>query len=69
MIMSTSSTSARPASPVPVATWKTCSGMPHSVSPSASSIDVSGVSSDGLRITLLPAASAGMQSPNELTSG
>ena len=44
-------------------------GMPHSASPSASSSDVSGVNSDGLRMTLLPASSAGIASPNELTSG
>ena len=69
MIMSTSSTSAAPVAPRPVATWKTPSGIPHSRRPSASSSDVSGVISDGLRITLLPAASAGMQSPNEFVSG
>jgi hypothetical protein len=33
------------------------------------SCDVSGVTSEGLRITALPAASAGMQSPKELVSG
>ncbi len=33
------------------------------------SSEVSGVTSDGLRITELPAASAGMQSPKELVSG
>ena len=69
MIMSTSSTSAAPVAPRPVAICRTCSGSPHSRRPSASSSDVSGVTSDGLRITLLPAASAGMQSPNELVSG
>ena len=69
MTMSTSSTSAAPVSPRPVATWKTFGGMPHSVSISAISSDVRGVSSLGLRITALPAASAGTQSPNELVSG
>ena len=67
--MSTWSTSAAPVSPRPVATWKTCSGSPHSRSPSASRSDVSGVTSDGLRITALPAMSAGMQSPKEFVSG
>ena len=43
--------------------------MPLAASPSASSSDVSGVISDGLRMTLLPAASAGMQSPKEFVSG
>ncbi len=33
------------------------------------SSDVSGVTSLGLRITALPAAIAGMQSPNEFVSG
>ena len=37
--------------------------------PSASSSEVSGVASAGLRITALPAAMAGMQSPNEFVSG
>ena len=69
MIMSTCSISAAPVSPRPVATWKTSSGRPHSRSPSAISSEVSGVTSDGLRITLLPAISAGMQSPKELVSG
>ena len=45
------------------------SGMPHSRRPSASSRLVSGVTSLGLRITALPATSAGMQSPNEFVSG
>ena len=43
--------------------------MPHSASISAISSEVSGVTSEGLRTTALPAASAGMQSPNELFSG
>ena len=66
---STSSTRAAPVSPRPVATAKTPSGIPHSASISAISSDVSGVTSDGFRITALPAASAGMQSPKELLSG
>ena len=37
--------------------------------PSAISSDVSGVTSDGLSTTALPAASAGMQSPKEFVSG
>src|SRR4051794_35564229 len=65
MIMSTASISASPVAPRPVATWKTSSGTPDARSPAASRRLVSGVSSLGLRITLLPAASAGMQSPNE----
>ena len=69
MTMSTSSTSAAPVSPRPVATAKTPSGMPHSASISAMSSYVSGVTSDGLRTTALPAASAGMQSPKELLKG
>ena len=69
MIMSTCSIRAAPVAPRPVATWKTPSGRPHSRRPSASNSDVSGVTSEGLRITLLPAASAGMQSPKELVSG
>ena len=44
-------------------------GSPHSRSISAISIDVSGVTSDGFSSTALPAASAGMQSPNEFVSG
>ncbi len=55
--------------PVPVATVKTPSGMPASASISAISSEVSGVTSEGLRTTALPAISAGMQSPKELISG
>ena len=69
MIMSASSTSAAPVSPPPVATSRTSSGSPHARMPSASSCEVSGVTSDGLSTTALPAASAGMQSPNEFVSG
>ncbi len=69
LIMSTSSTTAAPVSPRPVATAKTPSGMPHSRRASASSRLVSGVTSLGLSRTALPAASAGMQSPNEFVSG
>ncbi len=67
--MSTSSTSAAPVSPRPVATWKVPSGRPHSASISAISSEVRGVTSDGFSTTALPAARAGMQSPNELLSG
>ena len=69
MIMSTFSISAAPARPSPVAICRTFSGSPHSRRPSAISSEVRGVTSEGLRITLLPAASAGMQSPKELVSG
>ncbi len=67
--MSTSSIRAAPVSPPPVATSRTSSGSPHSRSAPAISCDVSGVTSDGLSTTALPAASAGMQSPNEFVSG
>ena len=67
--MSTSSTSAAPVSPRPVATWKTPGGSSHSASIPAIRSDVSGVTSDGFSTTALPAASAGMQSPNELLRG
>ena len=60
---------AAPVSPRPVATWKTPAGSPDSSRPSASASPVSGVISDGLRMTLLPAASAGRQSPNEFERG
>ena len=68
-MQSTWSMSAAPVEPSPVATWKTPSGMPHSRSISSISSELSGVTSLGLRITLLPAASAGMQSPNEFVIG
>jgi hypothetical protein len=55
--------------PSPVATWKTPSGSPHSCIISAISSELRGVTSLGLRITLLPAASAGTQSPKELAIG
>src|SRR5581483_3733625 len=60
---------AAPVEPSPVATWKTPSGRPHSTIISSSRSELSGVTSLGLRITLLPAASAGMQSPKELAIG
>ena len=69
MMQSTRAISAAPVDPSPVATWKTSSGMPHSWNISAISSELSGVTSLGLRITLLPAISAGMQSPKPLTSG
>ena len=69
MIMSTCSISAAPVAPRPVAICSTFSGRPHSRMPSASSSEVSGVTSEGFRITLLPAISAGMQSPKEFVSG
>ena len=66
---STSAISAAPVAPSPVATWKTSSGRPHSRIISAISSELSGVTSLGLRITVLPAIIAGMQSPNELAIG
>ena len=66
---SASSITAVPVSGPPTAIWSTGSGIPHSRSPSASSSDVSGVTSDGLSSTALPAASAGIASPNEFVSG
>jgi len=69
MTQSTSAISAAPVRAAPVATWNTSSGRPHSRIISAISSELSGVTSLGLRITLLPAASAGMQSPNELAIG
>jgi hypothetical protein len=69
MTMSTSSITARPVSPLPVTTCRTFSGRPHSRSPSARRSEVSGVTLDGLRSTLLPAASAGTQSPKPFVSG
>ena len=58
-----------PVEPPPVATWNTFSGSPHSRIISAIKSELSGVTSLGLRITLLPAARAGMQSPNEFAIG
>ena len=69
MIMSTCSTSAAPVPPEPVTTWNTSSGSPHSRRHSSMSSEVSGVSTDGLSTTALPAASAGTASPKQLTSG
>ena len=66
---STSAISAAPVEPSPVATVNTSAGRPHSLSISAISTELSGVTSLGLRITVLPAISAGMQSPNELAIG
>ena len=66
---STCAINAAPVEPSPVATAKTPSGRPQSRSISAISSELSGVTSDGLRITVLPAISAGMQSPNALTIG
>jgi hypothetical protein len=66
---STASTSAEPTPPPPTATCSTFSGSPHSRMPSARSNDVRGVMCEGLRTTALPAASAGIASPNEFVSG
>ena len=49
--------------PLPGSTVKTPSGMPASRASSPSRIAVSGVSSAGLRTTVLPAASAGREAP------
>ncbi len=69
MMQSTAATSAAPVPPSPVATWNTPSGIPQAVNISVISRELSGVTSLGLRITLLPAISAGMQSPKPFTSG
>ncbi len=54
------STSALPVTgPAPGSTWKRCSGSPATRASSASRRAVSGVVSAGLRMTALPAASAG----------
>ncbi len=45
--------------PLPGSTWNTSGGMPASSASSPMRIAVSGVSSAGLRTTVLPAASAG----------
>jgi hypothetical protein len=52
-----------------VATWKTPSGKPAALRPSAIRSDDSGVTSLGFRTTVLPAIIAGMQSPKPLVSG
>ena len=69
MIMSASSTSAAPVSPVPVATSRTSSGNPTSRSPSATSSDDSGVTSLGFITTEFPAISAGIASPKQFATG
>jgi hypothetical protein len=69
MTMSTTSISASPVVASPVATIRTSSGSPHSRIARAMRSDVSGVAFDGFKTTALPAASAGMQSPNELIRG
>ena len=69
MTKSAESISAEPASPRPVATRKTSSGQPAARMPSAISSDVSGVTSLGFSTTVLPAISAGMQSPKLFVSG
>jgi hypothetical protein len=53
------STSAAPVSPSPVATWNIPRGTPASSASCASRSGVMDASSDGLRMTALPAASAG----------
>ncbi len=57
MIPSTRSTSAAPAAPRPVTTWKTSGGFPACRQSSARRTDVSGVTSDGFRTTAFPARS------------
>ncbi len=69
MTMSAWSTRYSPIAPRPTSTWNTFSGMPHSRSPSSIRMLVSGVTLEGLRITVLPAASAGNTSPMLLASG
>ena len=63
------SISAAPDSPRPVAIRKTSSGHPAARMPSAINSDVSGVTSLGFSTTVLPAISAGMQSPKLFVSG
>ncbi len=55
--------------PGPATTLRTPSGMPASTAIRSSSIAVSGVSSAGLRTTVLPAASAGAVFQDVITSG
>jgi acyl-CoA reductase-like NAD-dependent aldehyde dehydrogenase len=55
--------------PAPGATAKTSAGSPHAARPTARSSEVIGVCSLGFRMTALPAASAGIASPNEFVSG
>jgi hypothetical protein len=69
MMKSAPSISATAVSAAPTATCSTCSGAPDSRRPSASSSEVSGVTSEGLMITAFPAARAGIASPNEFVSG
>jgi hypothetical protein len=61
--------SAAPMSPNPVSTLTTPSGTPASAMTSASNSAVSGVCSAGLRITVLPHASAGATLNAAITSG
>ena len=68
-IMSTLSTSAAPARPVPVTTENTSAGAPHSRAASPIIRFVSGVTSLGFSTTELPDINAGMQSPKLLVSG
>ena len=64
------STSRQPASaPVPTTTCSTPSGMPASSASSPKRIAVSGVVSAGLRIAVLPAASAGPTFHDAISSG
>ena len=60
--MSAAAVSAAPASPRPATTWNTPSGTPTVRASSAIRSDVSGVCSDGLRMTALPAVSGATQS-------
>ena len=57
MTASTRSTSAAPAAPRPVTTWKTSGGFPAFAQRSRSTHDVRGVTSEGLSTTVLPARS------------
>ena len=69
MTKSTSSISAAPVSPAAGRDLEDVLGQAALAQPSAISSEVSGVTSEGLRIAALPAASAGMQSPKEFVSG
>ena len=62
-IMSATAVRAAPASPRPATTSRTPSGKPPCFQSAAMRSDVSGVVSDGLSTTVLPAASGPMQSP------
>ena len=69
MITSARSIRLRPSGPRATTTWNTSSGIPHARSPSSINSEVSGVTLEGLTITELPAASAGIASPIVFVNG